>query len=124
MEQKPRCRFLEGGQFGPGASFFFSRGQGDLGHAGKFFTTIAAQLAMFGGSQDLRHYISKAIKENSQIVQAGLSAQWAQLISQPLAKLDTKLSPQALSLHTLFVTIDALDECESEDDVRLLLKLL
>jgi hypothetical protein len=28
-----------------GASFFFSRGGGDVGHAGKFCTTIAVQLA-------------------------------------------------------------------------------
>ena len=44
-----------------GASFFFSRGRGDLGHAKKLFTTVAAQLA--SSSLDLpgplRHYIGK-----------------------------------------------------------------
>jgi hypothetical protein len=28
-----------------GASFFFSRGGGDISHAGKFFTSVAVQLA-------------------------------------------------------------------------------
>lgn len=29
-----------------GASFFFSRGGGDVGHAGFFFTSLAKQLAL------------------------------------------------------------------------------
>ena len=95
-------RFLEGKQFQLGASFFFSRGQGDLGHAGKFFTTIAAQLARFGGSQDLRHYITKAIKDNSDIVQQDLNAQWKQLIFQPLEKIRCKVvSTSTFSTCTL-----------------------
>ena len=99
-------------------SFFFSRGRGDLGYAKKFFTTIAAQLANVNSS--LRHYISKAIAENPQIIREGLKAQWDQLIYKPLANWGQTLSqPQAL-----IVIIDALDECEGEDDVRLLLQLL
>ena len=33
-----------------GASFFFSRGGGDVGHAGKFVTSIALQLAVASGA--------------------------------------------------------------------------
>jgi hypothetical protein len=48
-----------------GASFFFSRGGGDLGHAGKFFTTIAMQLA--DNSPTLKDYICKVTDEKKDI---------------------------------------------------------
>ncbi|OCK76219.1 NACHT and WD40 domain protein [Lepidopterella palustris CBS 459.81] len=101
-----------------GASFFFSRGKGDLGYARKFVTTIAAQLA--GKDPSLRYYISKAISDNSHIVREGLREQWKHLIFRPLLELEEK-SPRP---QTFVVVIDALDECEGEDDVRLLLRLL
>jgi len=101
-----------------GASFYFSRGRGDLGHAEKFFTTIAWQLAARAPS--LRHHISKAISENPQITQEGLGEQWKHLIFQPLSRLDNaSLPPQIFIL-----AIDALDECDGEDDVRLILRLI
>src|SRR6266480_4118413 len=46
-----------------GASFFFSRGGGDVGHAGKFFTRIALQLAK--NIPALRDYICEAITAHS-----------------------------------------------------------
>jgi hypothetical protein len=46
-----------------GASFFFSRGAGDVSHAGKFFTSIAVQLA--NESRILRRYICEAIAKPS-----------------------------------------------------------
>jgi hypothetical protein len=101
-----------------GASFFFSRGRGDLGKAGKLVTTIAAQLA--GKDRFLRDYIGKAIADNSNIIQQGLGEQWKHLIFQPLNQLEERVTqPQ-----TLGIVIDALDECEDEDKVRLLLQLL
>jgi hypothetical protein len=45
-----------------GASFFFSRGQGYLSHAKKFFTTITLQLAY--AFPALKPYICKAISED------------------------------------------------------------
>jgi hypothetical protein len=101
-----------------GASFFFSRGRGDLGKAGKLVTTIAAQLA--GKDRFLRHYIGKAIADNSNIIQQGLGEQWKHLMFQPLIQLEERVTqPQMLA-----IVIDALDECEDEDKVRLLLQLL
>lgn len=47
------------------ASFFFSRGQGDLSHTGKLFSTIARQLA--ATSQMLKDYICEAIAEHDNI---------------------------------------------------------
>src|SRR3984885_11610070 len=48
-----------------GASFFFSRGGGDVSHAGKFFTSIAVQLA--SSVRTLRRYISDAVIEHNDI---------------------------------------------------------
>jgi hypothetical protein len=102
-----------------GASFFFSRGQGDLGYARKFFTTIAAQLA--ANTPLLREHISSAVAEkDAQVVRQGLAEQWKRLIYQPLSSLQ---SPGLTSL-VYVVVIDALDECEGENDVRLILRLL
>jgi hypothetical protein len=104
-----------------GASFFFSRGQGDLGHAGKLFTTIASQLAyMFPA---LRRYICEAIAEDYRIGTQGLSEQWRKLIVQPLSRLESTLSHQL----PIILVIDALDECEHEnrkDDTQVILQLL
>jgi hypothetical protein len=101
-----------------GASFFFSRGQGDLGHAARFFSSIAVQLA--NTLPTLKPYVCKAVAENPDISQRGLSEQWKHLIFQPLVHLNAKpLQPQLF-----VVVIDALDECEGDDDIRLILRLL
>ena len=97
------------------ASFFFSRGQADISHAGMFFTTIAAQLA--NNLPVLRQSISDAINQHLDIFQQGLREQWQHLILDPL-----KNAP-AQSIQ-LVVVIDALDECYSEDDIQLILQLL
>jgi len=57
-----------------GASFFFSRGRGDLGHAAKFSTTLAAQFANI--LTGLKPYVCKAIAENGNISQQALAEQW------------------------------------------------
>ncbi|KAF8534806.1 putative WD-repeat protein [Trichophaea hybrida] len=101
-----------------GASFFFSKGGGDLGHATKFFTSLATQLAYTLPS--IRSHISRAIEENPDIFQRGLGEQWKYLIFQPLSNL--KEIP--LQSNVLIFVIDALDECEGQDDTRLMLRLL
>lgn len=98
-----------------GASFFFSRGNGDLSHARQLFTTIAWQLANV--SPTLNSYICKAIAKQKDIANGTLEDQWNQLIFRPLSKLK---APQS----SLVFVIDALDECEGDDDIRLVLKLL
>jgi len=97
------------------ASFFFSRDHGDISHAGQFFTTIATQLTR--SLPVLRPLISQAIQEHSDIWKQRLSEQWKYLILDPL-----KNAP-AQSIQ-LVVVIDALDECDSKDDIQLILKLL
>ena len=60
-----------------GASFFFSRGGGDIGHAGKFVTSIAVQLA--NKIPALKRNICDAIAERSDIVSQSLRDQWRHL---------------------------------------------
>jgi hypothetical protein len=102
-----------------GASFFFSRGQGDLGHASQFFTTLAYQLAHTLPA--LRSAMHKAINDNHDIAQQGLGEQWKHLILRPLSNLQ---KPEAsLQLKSFVLVIDALDECEGEDDAGLIIQL-
>ena len=97
-----------------GASFFFSRGVGDLGNAARFVTTLARQLAHRIPVMGL--YISQAIKENPDIIRQGIQIQWKELIIQPF----TKSKCQYPSLN---IIIDALDECDNENDIKLILRL-
>ena len=99
-----------------GASFFFSKGGGDASHAAKFFTTIALQLA--DGSPSLKRHICEAVAENNLIAAQSLRDQWRKLILQPLSKITTFLRT------SLVIVVDALDECDDPDDVRIILKLL
>ena len=100
-----------------GASFFFSRGEKDLSNGGKFFTTIAVQLAQ--KSPALRSRICEAAAKNGDIATRVLSEQWELLVLRPLTmtEVDSVQSP-------LLLVIDALDECENERDVKEILRLL
>jgi len=98
-----------------GASFFFSKGGGDVGHAGKFFTSLALQLA--ATSPSLKQHICEAIAENSLIANLTLRDQWRQLILQPLSKIKTFPHP------SLVIVVDALDECDDANDVRIIVQL-
>ncbi len=98
-------------------SFFFSRGGGERARAAKVFTTLALQLAKI--SPDLKRYISNAIAEDHDIGQQNLPLQWKRLIFEPLSKLGNN-SPRPL---VLFV-IDALDECERQEDATMIIQIL
>lgn len=98
------------------ASFFFARGRGDISHAGKFFTTVARQLAE--SIPALRPLIAKAIEDHFDIDKQGLDEQWKHLIFEPLSMLKPG------EARTLVLVVDALDECEGEDDIRVILQLL
>src|SRR6202034_1980325 len=61
-----------------GASFFFSKGGGDVSDAGKFFTSIATQLAKT--SATLKRCICEAIAKHGDIAKQALRDQWNQLV--------------------------------------------
>ncbi|KAK6519700.1 hypothetical protein TWF281_003518 [Arthrobotrys megalospora] len=98
------------------ASFFFNRGDGNLSHAGEFVTTIAIQLA--NRSKALRNYICEAVQSDRNVASQSLRTQWDQLTLSPFSKLNANSSfpPSVL-------VIDALDECDGDDDIKLLLRL-
>jgi hypothetical protein len=98
------------------ASFFFSRGSGDACNASKFVATVALQLAVH--IKPLQRHICDVI-EHSMIASLSLTDQWRQLVLGPLSKLDDD------NTHPSYViVIDALDECEGENYVQTIIKLL
>jgi hypothetical protein len=99
-----------------GASFFFSRGGGDVSHAGKFFTSIAVQLAC--NVPSLRQHICDVVTDQSNIAILSPLDQWRQLVLSPLSKLGSN------SYQSYVLIVDALDECDNENDTRTILHLL
>jgi hypothetical protein len=97
-----------------GASFFFSRGGGDVGQAGRFVTSIAVQLAW--SVSGVRRHISNALLQRPEIASQSLRDQWQHLVLEPLSKLK---GPAIFVL-----VIDALDECEGSNDTQLIVQLL
>ncbi|KAK9446273.1 Nucleoside phosphorylase domain protein [Metarhizium brunneum] len=101
-----------------GASFFFKRGEGDRGNSSKVITTIAAQVAERYPA--ISPQVAKALENDSRIVHKALREQFQELILKPL---------QANSQHIgrnsdpIVIVIDALDECDSADDIELLIFL-
>jgi hypothetical protein len=100
-----------------GASFFFAKGGGDVGHAKKFVTSVAIQLA--NSVPTLRRYICDAVAERSDITNQSLRDQWHQLVLRPLSNLD---SNGCYSSYVLVV--DVLDECNNDNSIRIILQLL
>jgi hypothetical protein len=108
--------FASRGQLG--ASFFFKKGEGERGNASRFFTTIATDLVVY--EPGMLAGIRKALDEDSAVSQRALKDQFQKLILQPLLGMQqTRLQATAR-----IVVIDALDECEQEQDIRAILQLL
>jgi hypothetical protein len=98
-------------------SFFFSRAGGDVSHAGKFVTSIAFQLA--NNIPALKRPICDAIAKHNDIASQSLDDQWHELVLSPLSNLDNK---DCSSIYVFVV--DALDECEDQNNVQIILRLL
>jgi hypothetical protein len=101
-----------------GASFFFKRGEGDRGHARLLFATIATQLVQKLPS--LAQHVQNAIEADPAICTKTLKQQFVTLVLQPLGK----LHPDPQELSRMVIVVDALDECDREDDVRIIIRLL
>ena len=105
--------FKESGSLG--ASFFFKRHENDRRSALKLFPTIAGQLATH--IPQLAAGIQRAIQNDSGIATKALREQFDKLLLQPLLRDDVPASP----VPTLLIVIDALDECEVDNDMRLVI---
>jgi hypothetical protein len=101
-----------------GASFFFKRGEGDRGNATRFFTTITAQLLVKVSA--LIPPVREAIDADPAISRKAMKEQFEKLLFQPLSEM--KHNPPHIS--KLVIVVDALDECEREGDVKIILSLL
>ncbi|KAF2177552.1 vegetative incompatibility protein HET-E-1 [Zopfia rhizophila CBS 207.26] len=108
--------FADQGQLG--ASFFFKRGEGERGNATRFFTTIATDLV--ARVPGLISGIMKALDADPAISERVLKDQFERLILYPLSEI--RQAP--LQALMRIIVIDALDECEREQDIRAILQLL
>jgi hypothetical protein len=70
-------------------------------------------------SPELHKHIADAAASNHHIHGLGLYDQWERLILQPLAHLGTEAFQQPL-----IIVVDALDECDNNDNVSLLIRCL
>ncbi|KAF3178301.1 hypothetical protein TWF788_007480 [Orbilia oligospora] len=106
------------------SSFFFRRGEKDRGDASKFFTTLATQLANY--INDISPSIQNVIEQYPQIASMNHKEQFNQLILKPLSELAdvSQLSQQSSFPTKAVLVIDALDECDREQDQELIVSLL
>ena len=100
-----------------GASFFFKRGDGDRGKVDKFFTTIASQMIV--NEPTLAAHIKDTIDSDPAVVGKAMREQFEKLILKPLSGISQRASGAA----SLVIVVDALDECERDNDVRLIVHL-
>ncbi|KAE8389669.1 hypothetical protein BDV23DRAFT_184267 [Aspergillus alliaceus] len=99
-----------------GASFFFKRGEQDRGDAKRLFSTLAKHLG--NTMPQLIPSIRRAIEDDLDISERVLREQFEKLILQPVLEIDQ--GPNTL----MVIVIDALDECDQEDDIQVILRLL
>ncbi|KAJ8063411.1 hypothetical protein OCU04_008631 [Sclerotinia nivalis] len=101
-----------------GGSFFFKRGERDRGNAALLFTSIAAQLVnkmpVFAAS------VKDAIDVDHALSTKTLKEQFEQLILKPLAC----LNEHPRKFKKVVLVIDALDECEGDNDIKVIIHLL
>ena len=100
-------------------SFFFSRGHGSLGQAGQFVTTLVRQLVSL--QPWLRPYIANKIMDNEELLLGSLEEQWNGLVIVVFREAAKSVLPTRSS--KLVFVVDGLDECDRQEDVRLMLRL-
>ena len=101
------------------ATYFFRRGFGDLAQVRKLIPTVARQLSR--SSPVYRRLVLAAIRADPDLGQSvNFRDQFERLLLEPLRMLPTSV----VTVRPFFVVIDALDECDDEKDLRLLLRLL
>lgn len=102
----------------PGASFLFKKGDGNRGKAAMFFTTIAYQLVH--QLPFLAPHVRNAIESDPEIADKAKGEQFQKLILEPLNKCkDDPHMPARVS-----VVVDALDECDREEDAKAIIGIL
>ncbi|KAI1124900.1 vegetative incompatibility protein HET-E-1 [Nemania abortiva] len=95
-----------------GASFFFKRGERERSGTSRFVSTIAAQLVVMEPA--LAKIIKSVLDKDAKITEKLLLMQFKSLILDPLSNLAKKAS-------TLLIVVDGLDECDQEEDVKMII---
>jgi hypothetical protein len=101
------------------ASFFFSRGGGELETARMFVTTIAVQLAR--RNQQLQAGVCEALRAHPDIAEQMLADQRRHLVLGPCERLAGAARPP---LGPLVIIVDAPDECKAPAEIEFVLALL
>ncbi|KAM0347577.1 hypothetical protein ACHAP4_011298 [Fusarium culmorum] len=101
-----------------GASFFFKRGEMDRGNLDKLMPTLAYQLAL--SLPGVAFFVKKTLDGNPAIVGKSVREQFQKLIQEPLSE----AAALAKVSSPVVIVIDALDECDQEVDIRLLINIL
>jgi hypothetical protein len=88
------------------------------GLAGTGKSTIARTVAVqhMHNVRASRQHIRAAVAERSDIASESLRDQWHHLVLRPLSKLH--------ELGPYIIVVDALDECDNDDDVQVIIRLL
>ncbi|CEJ83110.1 hypothetical protein VHEMI03137 [[Torrubiella] hemipterigena] len=100
-----------------GASFFFKRGEADRGSLAKFFTTIAADLAV--REPATASHIKEALDADPSTPMKNAREQFDKLFLQPLSRSITEARKDSPTV----IVVDALDECERDENIRLMIHL-
>lgn len=99
-----------------GATFFFKRGESSRGTATYLITSIVGQLV--ARHRQLVPEVLNAMKKDPSIASKFLRDQFDQLLYRPLLK----MKPDRSTI--IVIVIDALDECDGDDNLSLILQLL
>lgn len=100
------------------ATFFFKRGESERRNLRYFMTTLAHQIAACVPNAGA--LIKAALDDDSTIGGKDVETQFDRLIKQPLLKiLESGTTPKRLVL-----VVDALDECDQDEDIGLLIRIL
>ena len=99
-------------------TFFFKRGEGDRGNATRFFPTISQQLAI--RIPGLATSLRDAFSIDPDVGRKSLKMQFQELLLQPLIAFNQASS----HIQGIVMVIDALDECETDKDIGVILHLL
>ncbi|KAJ5159658.1 uncharacterized protein N7482_006662 [Penicillium canariense] len=103
-------------------SFFFKRDERDRGNAIRLFPTIARQLGL--SIPVLAPMIRHAISQDPDIAARSLAEQFTRLIIRPFFDLEQAAEQATLPIPAVILVIDALDECETDNDIRAILQVL
>ncbi|QYT03667.1 hypothetical protein H0G86_010613 [Trichoderma simmonsii] len=98
------------------ANFFFKRGEGDRARLKRFFTTLAAQLARRWPS--FAEVVQDALESDPSLPEQDPRIQFKKMIQEPMRK------QKSNKFQAIIIVIDALDECDSSEDLTALVQQL